>query len=89
MPHMKLSSRQRVHGKAHKTYDMDIPLNRVLKSSAADADTKERLMRSRNATDIVKLSRRIEEASERLSRAYEKNLRRLNDAQTERGFREI
>lgn len=80
MPHMKLSSRQRVHGKVHKTYDMDIPLNRVLKSSAADADTKERLMRSRNTTDIVKLSRQIEEASERLSRAYEKKLRRLNDA---------
>ncbi len=54
MPHMKLSSRQRVRGKAHKTYDIDIPLNRVLKSSAADADTKERLMRSRNTTDITK-----------------------------------
>jgi len=46
-------------------------------------------MRSRNATDIVKLSRQIEEASERLSRAYEKKLRRLNDAQTERDSREI
>ena len=46
-------------------------------------------MRSRNTTDIVKLSRQIEEASERLSRAYEKNFRRLNDAQTETHFREI
>jgi len=80
MPHMRLVSRQREGRKVHKIYDMDIPLNRVLKSPEADADTKERLLRSRNATDIVRLSKEIERASERLSHAYEKNSRRLNDA---------
>jgi hypothetical protein len=80
MPHMRLVSRHREGRKVHKTYDMDIPLNRVLKSPAADADTKQNLTNSRNSTDIVRLSKEIEQASERLSHAYEKKLRRLNDA---------
>jgi len=80
MPHMRLVSRHREDGKVHKTYDMDIPLNRVLKSPEADADTKQNLTNSRNSTDIVRLSKEIEQASERLSHAYEKKLRRLNDA---------
>jgi len=80
MPHMRLVSRQKEDGKVHKTYDMDIPLNRALKGPTADADTKENPTKSRNATDIIKLSEQIEQASEKPSRAYEKNSKRLNDA---------
>jgi len=78
MPQMKIATRKREDGKVFKTYDMDIPLNRALKSPAVDEATKEKLLATRNSTDILWLSREIELDSERLSHAYEKKIRRLN-----------
>lgn len=80
MPHMNLIARRREGGKVCRIYEMDIPLNRVLKDSTVEEATKERLLRSRNSIDMVKLSEEIEKTTEELSRTYEKKLRRLNNA---------
>ncbi|WP_303881142.1 hypothetical protein [Acetomicrobium mobile] len=79
MPQMKLATRKREGGKVFKTYDMDTPLNRVLESPTVDEATKEKLLVTRNSTDIVWLSREIVRSSERLSHVYENKIRRLNN----------
>lgn len=79
MPQMKLATRKREGGKVFKTYDMDTPLKRALEGSTVDEATKEKLLTTRNSTDIVWLSREIVRASERLSHAYENKIRRLNN----------
>jgi hypothetical protein len=76
MPQMKLIHRHREGGKIVKAYEMDIPLNRVLRVDTVDASKKTELIRLRNTIDIVALSEKIEELSEALAGAYEKKLRR-------------
>lgn len=80
MPQMKLIYKHRFDGKVVKTYEMDIPLMRVLNLKDIDVNTKQKLVKLRNSIDIVKLSKEIERLSEELSNAYEKKLRRFNNA---------
>lgn len=76
MPQMKLVERQRLGRKVRKKYEMDIPLNRVLRLKEVDAKTKSALIKLRNSIDIIELSEQIEYLTEELSAAYEKKLRR-------------
>ena len=73
---MKLVERQRLGRKVRKKYEMDIPLNRVLRLKEVDAKTKSALIKLRNSIDIIELSEQIEYLTEELSAAYEKKLRR-------------
>lgn len=79
MPQMKVVERQRVGGKIRKKYEMDIPLNRVLRLEGIDEKTKAALLKLRASIDIVELSEQIEYLTEELSAAYEKKLRRRKD----------
>ncbi len=76
MPHMKLVSRERVRSKFIRQYEMDTPLNRVLRVTE-DEKTKEHFKTLRQRIDIVSLSREIERLSEELSLAYGNKLRDL------------
>ncbi|RMG69680.1 MAG: transposase, partial [Nitrospirae bacterium] len=76
MPQMKVVQRQRVGGKIRKRYEMDIPLNRVLRLQEVDEKTKSALIKLRASIDIVELAEQIEYLVEELSAAYEKKLRR-------------
>jgi hypothetical protein len=76
MPQMKVVERQRLGRKVWKKYEMDIPLNRVLRLKEVNAKTKAALIKLRNTIDIVELSEQIEYLTEELSAAYEKKLRR-------------
>ncbi len=80
MPQMKLVSRVREKGHVKRVYELDIPLNRVLKLDEVNAKTKAKLVKLRDSIDIVRLSEKIEELSEALTQAYEKKLRRYKDA---------
>ncbi len=75
-PQMKIVERQRVGGKIRKTYEIDIPLNRVLRLEKTDAKTKELLLKLRASLDIIELAEQIEYLTEELSAAYEKKLRK-------------
>jgi len=75
MPQMKLVERQRLGRKVRKKYEMDIPLNRVLRLKQVDAKTKSALIKLRNSIDIIELSEQIEYLTEELSAAYEKKRR--------------
>jgi hypothetical protein len=76
MPQMKVVERQRVGGKIRKKYEMDIPLNRVLRLEEVDEKTKAALLELRDSIDIIELAEQIEYLTEELSAAYEKKLRR-------------
>jgi len=76
MPQMKVIERQRVGGKIKKKYEMEIPLNRVLRLEEVDEKTKAALIKLKASIDIVELSEQIEYLTEELSAAYEKKLRR-------------
>ncbi len=71
--------RKRVRGKFIRQYEMDTPLNRVLRVTE-DEKTKEHFKALRQHIDIVSLSREIERLSEELSLVYENKLRRFNNA---------
>ncbi|MGC8804350.1 MAG: hypothetical protein ACP5QD_00220, partial [Candidatus Ratteibacteria bacterium] len=53
-------------------YEMDIPVNRVLRMEEVDEATKERLRSLRNNIDIVKLTRAIVYLKEKLEEAYQR-----------------
>ncbi|MFH7835559.1 MAG: hypothetical protein QXL51_03080 [Candidatus Aenigmatarchaeota archaeon] len=78
MPQMKLIQKERQNGKVKKSYEIDIPINRVFKLDCIPEDKKQRLIKLRNSIDIVWLSKEIERLTEALSIVYEKKLRRLN-----------
>ncbi|GLI52471.1 integrase catalytic domain-containing protein [Thermodesulfovibrio yellowstonii] len=78
MPQMKLIGKERERGKMKKSYEIDIPINRVVKLDCVSDDKKQRLLKLRNSIDIVWLSEEIERLTEALSIAYEKKLKRLN-----------
>lgn len=80
MPQMKLVSRIRENGHIKKVYELDTPLNRILKLNEVNALTKTKLVKLRDSIDIVRLSEKIEEFSEALTQAYEKKLRRYKNA---------
>ncbi len=81
MPHMKLISRERYRGKIKRQYEMNTPLQRVLKL-IQDEENKDKLNGLRQIIDIVRLSIQIERLTEQLSLAYENKLRKLNHAKS-------
>lgn len=80
MPQMKLVRRLRENGHVKRVYDLDIPLNRILRLDEVNTQTKTKLVKLRDSIDIVRLSEKIEEFSEALTQAYEKKLRRYKNA---------
>lgn len=60
---MKLTYRQREAGRVVKTYEMDIPIRRVLNLKGISIETKEKLIKLRSSIDIVRLSEEIERLS--------------------------
>jgi hypothetical protein len=51
MPQMKLVARSRENGHTKRVYDLDTPLNRVLRLDEADVWTKAKLPQLRNSED--------------------------------------
>jgi len=78
MPQMKFTEKIRISGKVTKRYEIDTPLNRVLKEEVS-LKTKAALLKLRDAIDIVKLSKEIEELTEKLFLAYERKLKKTNN----------
>ena len=72
LPQMKIVEKERINGKIRKRYEMDIPVNRVLRMEEVDEATKERLRSLRNNIDIVKLTRAIVYLKEKLEEAYQR-----------------
>jgi hypothetical protein len=79
MPQMKLTERIRIKGKLIKKYEMDTPLNRVLKLEEVAPKIKRELVKLRDRIDILKLSKDIDEIMEELLLAYERKLKRINN----------
>jgi len=76
---MKLTERIRIKGKVIKKYEMDTPLNRVLKLEEVAPKIKRELVKLRDRIDILKLSKDIDEIMEELLLAYERKLKRINN----------
>jgi len=76
MPQMKLIESIRINGRVKKKYEINTPLNRVLKLKDVCPETKTKLIKIRDAIDIVRLSEEIEELTEELFLAYEKKLKK-------------
>lgn len=76
IPQMKAVEKQRVGRRIKKKYELDTPLNRVLKLPEVDEKRKEMLIKLKSSIDIVKLSKQIEDLQELLSETYEKKLKR-------------
>ncbi len=71
LPQMKIKEKERIEGKIRKRYEMDIPINRVLKIKEVDEATKKRLVSLRNNIDIVKLTTGIAYLREKLEKVYQ------------------
>ncbi|MCS7215967.1 MAG: transposase family protein [Thermodesulfovibrio sp.] len=78
MPHMRLIHKERQSAKVIKQYEMEIPVNRILRMQEVEENKRKWLIKLRNSIDIVWLSEEIENAVEDLSHAYERKLRRVN-----------
>ena len=76
MPQMKLIERIRINGRVKKKYEINTPLNRVLKLKDVCPETKTKLIKIRDTIDIVRLSEEIEELTEELFLTYEKKLKK-------------
>ncbi len=72
LPQMKVIGKERINGKIRKRYEMEIPLNRVLRMDEVDETIKEKLIRLRNNIDIVKLTTGIAYLKEKLEMAYQR-----------------
>jgi len=72
IPQMKVKERKRVGRKIRKRYDIDTPLNRVLRLKEVKGEKKEELRKLRAKIDIVELSREIERLQEELYRRSSK-----------------
>jgi hypothetical protein len=79
VPQMKFIEKIRISGKVTKRYEIDTPLNRMLKLEEVDLKNKAALLKLRDAIDIVKLSKEIEELTEKLFLAYEWKLKKTNN----------
>lgn len=71
IPHMKAVEKTRINGKVRKKYQIDTPLNRVLKIEGITKDTKQKLINLRNKIDIVKLTKAIIYLKEKLEKIYQ------------------
>jgi len=79
VPQMNFTEKIRISGKATKRYEIDTPLNRVLKLEEVAFKNKAALLKLRDAIDIVKLSKEIEDLTEKLFLAYERKLKKTNN----------
>ena len=79
MPQMKYIEKIRINGKIIKRYEIDTPLNRVLRLKEVDEKVKSDLLRLRDAIDIAELSKEIERVTEELFLTYNKKLKRRNN----------
>jgi len=71
IPQMKIIEKNRIDGKIKKKYDMQIPLNRVLKFDHIDKEKKEKLINLKNRIDIVKLTKAIIYLRKKLEKVYQ------------------
>ncbi|MFH7835962.1 MAG: hypothetical protein QXL51_05135 [Candidatus Aenigmatarchaeota archaeon] len=71
IPHMKVVEKTRINGKVKKRYQIDIPLNRVLKMENVPEEIKEKLENLRNRIDMVKLTKAIIYLKEELEKIYQ------------------
>ena len=67
---MKIIEKQRINGQVKKRYQIDIPVNRVLRMNDVDQTMKKNLINLRNRIDIVKLTKGIVYLREELEKIY-------------------
>jgi len=70
IPQMKIIEKQRINGQVKKKYQIDIPVNRVLRMNDVDQTMKKNLINLRNRIDIVKLTKGIVYLREELEKIY-------------------
>jgi len=70
IPQMKIIEKQRINGKIKKKYQIEIPVNRVLKIKSVDKQIKEKLINLRKRIDLVKLTKAIIYLKEKLEKVY-------------------
>lgn len=71
IPHMKAVEKTRINGKVRKKYQIDTPLNRVLKIQDIPEEIKEKLENLRNKIDMIKLTKAIIYLKEKLEKIYQ------------------
>ena len=76
LPQMKIIEKHRIGGKIKKKYQIEIPVNRVLKIEYLDKKKKENLINLRNKIDIVKLTKAIIYLKEKLEKVYQEKRKR-------------
>ena len=72
VPQMKVVEKHRIYGKKIKRYEIDIPLNRVLRVEGESEEVKRKFVSLRDNIKIVKLTQAIIELQRELDRAYNK-----------------
>lgn len=72
IPTMKLKKKERVGGKVHKEYDINIPLNRVLNSPEVTAERKRGLIEYKASLSYIAIVKEIESQTKKLDAAYRK-----------------
>jgi hypothetical protein len=70
IPQMKIIEKQRINGQVKKKYQIDIPVNRVLRMNNVEQTMKENLINLKNRIDIVKLTKGIIYLREKLEKIY-------------------
>jgi hypothetical protein len=70
---MKVVEKHRINGKKIKRYEIDTPLNRVLRAEGASEEVKRRFVSLRDNIKIEKLTQAIIKLLRELDRAYNKN----------------
>jgi hypothetical protein len=75
VPQMKVVEKHRINGKKIKRYEIDTPLNRVLRAEGVSEEVKRRFVSLRDNIKIVKLTQAIIKLQMELDRAYNKKRR--------------
>jgi len=75
VPQMKVVEKHRINGKKIKRYEIDTPLNRVLRAEGVSEEVKRRFMSLRNNIKVVKLTQAIIKLQRELDKAYNKKER--------------
>jgi hypothetical protein len=73
VPQMKVVEKHRINHKKIKRYEIDTPLNRVLRAEGTSEEVKRKFMSLRDNIKIVKLTQAIIKLQRELDRAYNKN----------------
>jgi len=72
LPEIKVVEKQRINGKVRKKYEIDTPLNRILKMEQLNDKIKKNLIKMRNSIDIIKLTKIIFYLKDKLFKIYQK-----------------